>query len=563
MQINVILPLFAVFTCLEFAVFFGIIYVKVSRKSENATFSLFCACIAWMMWYTLRLQEVQHLSQALLLFRLQFAGAFLGMAALIHFAACITQYRLSGLAHPLVLYAASLLMAAMAFYPHVLHPLPSGMTLKQFREHNEAAIGPWFLPYAAAPMCGIILAYGLMLRGLFSSRAIQARAVTKSPSDSQYPPALQHPTALTDGAGRQQTVSPGKRMQTACAPLASEAPVFAPLSRSLRWISASIGLIVLGGLFELLDILEFPVGGIDWPVNPRSLAATLFCVVTGTTLAKELLLQERHKHRLTASNRELYDLAQVRLQTTYDLQHQVQNKLAAIQWPLRNMQRGLRLAESQAPPDERRTHETRVGAVLEEVEDMYDMLNTMLNIARAEAGFTPDLGRKSVIDVPALAQNIARKCAQAEQEQLAETVCLPREICVTSELPCPTFRLYQMPLKQVLINLLENAIKYSPPGTPIRIHAWESADELYICVADDGKGLCAADLARIFDEAFYRGHDGGGTASGTGIGLNLCKRLIEAQKGHIWAESAGEGQGSSFLLRIPYERATAEDIEAA
>lgn len=562
MQINVLLPIFAAFTCLEGALLFGVIYVKISRKTENLAFSFFCACIAWMIWYTLRLQELQDLSQALLVFRLQFVGTFLGMAALAHFAACITQHRLPGGAPPFLLYAAAILMAGMAFDPRVLHALPPDISLEQFRQNNEVATGRWFFLYAATPMCGTILACGLMLRSLHANRTIRAYAVVESASDAPRDNPAPRLKRRLRRQNREQTVSGGRAADAPQAQTASENLVFAPLSRGLGWIAASVGLIVLAGFIEFLDILDIPRGGMDWPVNPRSVAATIFCVVTGTILAKEMLLQERHKHRLVESNRQLYDLAQVRLQTTYDLQHQVKNKLAAIQWPLRNMQRGMRRRETMLP-EELPGYEARVGAVLEEVDDMYDMLNTMLHIARMEAGFALNLGPKSVVDVAALTQYVGRKCAQAEREQQGEASYSTREFRITSELPCPTFLLYQTPLKQVLINLLDNAIKYSPRGAPIHVHAWEDASHLYIRIADEGKGLCAADLTRIFEEAFYRGRDGGGAASGTGIGLNLCKRLMEAQDGRIWAESDGEGKGSAFLLSLPCEYATNADISSA
>jgi len=106
-------------------------------------------------------------------------------------------------------------------------------------------------------------------------------------------------------------------------------------------------------------------------------------------------------------------------------------------------------------------------------------------------------------------------------------------------------------LNQVMDNLLDNAIKFSPEGGEIRIRAWQEGGEIIIAVSDQGVGIPPDKLDRVF-ERFYQ-VDGSSTRQfgGMGIGLTLCKRIIEGHGGRIWAESEGEGKGSTFYIALP------------
>ena len=107
-------------------------------------------------------------------------------------------------------------------------------------------------------------------------------------------------------------------------------------------------------------------------------------------------------------------------------------------------------------------------------------------------------------------------------------------------------------LEQVLINLLDNAAKYAPAGTPIDLHAWIDAGEALVQVADRGPGLAAEDLGHVF-EKFYRGAHTTATGSrGAGLGLAICSAIIQAHGGRIWAENR-PGGGACFPFSLPLE----------
>ena len=106
-------------------------------------------------------------------------------------------------------------------------------------------------------------------------------------------------------------------------------------------------------------------------------------------------------------------------------------------------------------------------------------------------------------------------------------------------------------LDRVLENLLDNAIKFSPAGGQIVVAARASDTEVIVSVADQGIGL-APEKQRWLFERFYQADSGlARRFGGLGIGLALCKLIVEAHRGRIWAESAGEGQGCTFYFALP------------
>ncbi|MCX6021853.1 MAG: GAF domain-containing protein [Chloroflexi bacterium] len=104
-------------------------------------------------------------------------------------------------------------------------------------------------------------------------------------------------------------------------------------------------------------------------------------------------------------------------------------------------------------------------------------------------------------------------------------------------------------VERVLANLLENAAKYSPPGSTITVTAEPMADELVFSIADQGVGVAPEDQEKVF-EKFYRAPQATYAAPGTGLGLPICRSIVVTHGGRIWIESA-RGQGSRFRFTLP------------
>ena len=106
-------------------------------------------------------------------------------------------------------------------------------------------------------------------------------------------------------------------------------------------------------------------------------------------------------------------------------------------------------------------------------------------------------------------------------------------------------------ITQVLVNLLGNALQYTPAGGFVTIRAWGEGREVLVSVHDTGIGISAEHLPHLF-ERFYRvDRSRARTGGGSGIGLTISKYLVEAHGGRIWAESPGVGQGSTFTFTLP------------
>jgi len=106
-------------------------------------------------------------------------------------------------------------------------------------------------------------------------------------------------------------------------------------------------------------------------------------------------------------------------------------------------------------------------------------------------------------------------------------------------------------ITQVVSNLLNNAAKYTPRGGRVAVRVWRDGDAARIAVSDNGMGLTAALLERIFDMFVQGSGAGGATQGGLGIGLTLVKALVELHGGGVAATSAGVGQGSTFTVTLP------------
>lgn len=104
-------------------------------------------------------------------------------------------------------------------------------------------------------------------------------------------------------------------------------------------------------------------------------------------------------------------------------------------------------------------------------------------------------------------------------------------------------------LKMILTQYLDNAAKYSVPGTPIAITVRESDAEVILSVRNQGSLIKMQDRERVF-ERFYRGSDAKQRVPGTGVGLSIVKKAAEAHQGHVWVVSA-EKEGTTFFLSMP------------
>jgi two-component system sensor histidine kinase KdpD len=117
-------------------------------------------------------------------------------------------------------------------------------------------------------------------------------------------------------------------------------------------------------------------------------------------------------------------------------------------------------------------------------------------------------------------------------------------------------------VEQVFVNLFENAARYTPPGTPLDVTAWSDGGAVVVEVADRGPGLPVGARELVFGK-FYRagGVSGGSAAGGAGLGLTICRGIVTAHGGRIWAEPR-PGGGSAFRFTLPLDGGPPDPVPA-
>jgi signal transduction histidine kinase len=193
-------------------------------------------------------------------------------------------------------------------------------------------------------------------------------------------------------------------------------------------------------------------------------------------------------------------------------------------------------------PEEQRQ---RLGkAVHEEVQRLNGMASDFLDLARLESG-RGRLAREPV-DLPGLvAETLEVMRLLAEQEQIEVLSEIDRHL--------PPISGDRNRLKQLLINLLTNAIKYNHSGGTITIRLGRDQGEILLSVSDSGRGIPPESLPHIF-ERFYRVPEQEGRVSGTGLGLAIARRIAESHGGRIEVESE-IGRGTTFTVHLPVQPA--------
>jgi PAS domain S-box-containing protein len=182
-------------------------------------------------------------------------------------------------------------------------------------------------------------------------------------------------------------------------------------------------------------------------------------------------------------------------------------------------------------------------AVLES-ESLSYLIENLLELSRAQAQQLSLYTEPT--DVKALVRDTLTKVRrQASSHQFVST--LPDELQLINADP--------LRIDRILYNLLDNAAKYSPPGTQIKVSARVEPERLVIGIYDRGKGLTPSEQAKLFSPFQRLENSRLDRARGAGLGLIVCQRLVEAHGGEIWVESK-KGKGSTFFFSLPYKKGT-------
>ena len=261
--------------------------------------------------------------------------------------------------------------------------------------------------------------------------------------------------------------------------------------------------------------------------NSTGLVVRWYGTSTDIDDAKRL---ERHLLAQEAALREV-DVRKDRFLAT--LSHELRNPLA----PIRNAARIL--GSHDLPPERLRWAQT---VIQRQVKHMSWLLDDLLDVARiTQAKLKLKKSRVSLTSIVDAAVEAARPLLDEKRHHLI--VELPREV--------PLLEADPLRLAQVIANLLNNAAKYTDPGGRIELSAGVFGNRLRVTVKDNGIGIPAESLDRIFDMFAQVDSQSSRTEGGLGIGLSLVKGLVELHGGTTEVASAGVAQGSEFTINLP------------
>jgi two-component system phosphate regulon sensor histidine kinase PhoR len=231
---------------------------------------------------------------------------------------------------------------------------------------------------------------------------------------------------------------------------------------------------------------------------------------------------------------ELRRLQQIRTEFIDNLGHELRTPLSTVTLLAETLARE---GEVAAIPDKMRE---RIARIEVETGHLAQMVNEMLDLARIEGG--SQLRRDDDVDLGRLAEASAERL-RLFAERSGVTLVVEREPGL------PSFRGDEARLGQVVVNLVHNAVKFSPDGGEVRLAVRRTGDAIELSVRDHGIGISRADRARIF-ERFYKADRARVRGGGTGLGLAIARHVVEGHGGRIVVESE-VGKGSTFTVTIP------------
>lgn len=223
----------------------------------------------------------------------------------------------------------------------------------------------------------------------------------------------------------------------------------------------------------------------------------------------------------------------MRRQLIGDVAHELRTPLSTIKGRLEGLMDGV------LPPDE-----ANLLQIYREADRLQRLVADLQELSRVEAGAL-ELNPRPVQVRDLVAGAVDRLGRQFEEKEVKLDIELPAGL--------PLVVADEDRIGQVLLNLLGNALQYTPAGRSVRIRSRQEKREVEIEIRDEGIGIPAEHLAHVFTRFYRVDRSRSRVGGGSGIGLTIAKHLVEAHGGRIWADSPGHGKGSAFTFTLPIE----------
>jgi two-component system phosphate regulon sensor histidine kinase PhoR len=289
-------------------------------------------------------------------------------------------------------------------------------------------------------------------------------------------------------------------------------------------------LIDVTGLPELAAIIE------DTLANREEMLEEQLRIGDGVyKVGAQVIVRDSHTFicLALANITELVRLNRARRDMVANISHELRTPIANIRLIIDDL-----FHETEKPKRKKSINSLR--AIARETDSLLWMAEELLDLSMIESG----QAIMRMIEVPV--KSMVEDAVERMYDQSAV-----KELDVIHDVPDNLYSLCDYDkIRRVLVNLIHNAIKWSPPDETITIHASQQGDEVLISVIDHGPGVPDDQTQRIF-ERFYQVDTSRSMTEGTGLGLAICKHIVEAHGGRIWAEGNSQRSGGRFFFTIP------------
>lgn len=238
---------------------------------------------------------------------------------------------------------------------------------------------------------------------------------------------------------------------------------------------------------------------------------------------------------------ELQRLEKVRKDFVANVSHELRTPITAIRGYAETLKAGALADQSNAPK--------MVDIIHRQSERLSELVEDLLELSRIDAK------QIQLAKVPIDLEQAAHRASEAvrpkaEGKNIAIEIAVPEDLVAIADARA---------LEQVLLNLLDNAVKYTGHGGRVKVTGKRRGNDVEIAVRDTGAGIEPRHLPRVF-ERFYRVDKGRSRElGGTGLGLSIVKNLVNLMQGEVWVEST-PGEGSTFFVELPGDSATRQSL---
>ena len=221
--------------------------------------------------------------------------------------------------------------------------------------------------------------------------------------------------------------------------------------------------------------------------------------------------------------------------------HELRTPLTPLKALAQLVRSRMRRSRQQGTPLDMESLDRNLAAIERQVDRMNGLVNDLLSVSRAERGSL----RMELVpyDLADLVRDVVERYVDATEEEGRHhfTVDAPPHLPAHGD---------QSRVEQLLMNLVGNAVKYSPTGGEVRVALKADGEQAEISIEDNGIGIPPEDLSRL-GHAFVRGAGRAGTFAGMGVGLYVARLVAEAHSGSLTLESEGDGKGTTVRVRLP------------